>query len=102
MLPFKRDLKMAELLPLKLYPLTLLHSEQPKLHRVLAVLSAIGLIKQPPDLSDQHDQGLHLQLSTYNLYLYIYKLSQWPCVFHDPGYDVKLHPAVILYMSLGI
>ena len=22
--------------------------------------------------------------------------------FHDPGYDVKLHPAVILYMSLGI
>ena len=29
-------------------------------------------------------------------------LSQRPCVFHDPGYDVKLHPAVILYMSLGI
>ena len=25
--------------------LTLLHSEQPKLHRVLAILSAIGLIK---------------------------------------------------------
>ena len=25
-------------------PFTLLHSEQPKLHRVLAVLSAIGLI----------------------------------------------------------
>ena len=26
-------------------PLTLLHSEQPKLHRVLAILSATGLIK---------------------------------------------------------
>ena len=27
----------------KYFPLTLLHSEQPKLYRVLAVLSAIGL-----------------------------------------------------------
>ena len=26
-------------------PLTLLHSERPKLHRVLAVVSAIGLIR---------------------------------------------------------
>ena len=31
------------LLESKFFPLTLLHSERPKLHRVLAVLSAIGL-----------------------------------------------------------
>ena len=38
-------IKMAELFQSKVYPvsLTLLHSEQPKLHGVLAVLSAIGL-----------------------------------------------------------
>ena len=37
---------MVAMYPSKAYPitLTLLHSEQPKLHRVLAVLSAIGLI----------------------------------------------------------
>ena len=36
---------MIEMLPLKVYPftLTLLHSEGPKLYRVLALLSAIGL-----------------------------------------------------------
>ena len=32
-----------------LFILTLLHSEQPKLHRVLAVLSAIGLNQQIKD-----------------------------------------------------
>ena len=38
---------MAELFPLKVYLfiVTLLHSEQPKLYEVLAVLSAIGLKK---------------------------------------------------------
>ena len=37
--------EMVELLPLNLYlfTLTLLHSKRPKLHRVLVVLSAIGL-----------------------------------------------------------
>ena len=41
----ERKKKMAELLPLKVYlfTLTLLHSERPKLHRVLVVVSAIGL-----------------------------------------------------------
>ena len=38
-------MKMTELLPLKMFPftLTLLHSERPKLHTILAFLSAIGL-----------------------------------------------------------
>ena len=38
-------MKIEELLQLKkyLFPLTLLHSEQPKLYEVFAILSAIGL-----------------------------------------------------------
>ena len=35
------------LLHKEILPLTLLHSERPKLHRVLAVLSAIGFSEQP-------------------------------------------------------
>ena len=34
------------------FPLTLLHSEWPKLHRVLAVLSAVGLRVKPISKSD--------------------------------------------------
>ena len=40
-------MEMAELFPLKVYPvihvLTLLHSERPKLYTILAFLSAVGL-----------------------------------------------------------
>ena len=47
MTPLRKEAKMKlqELLPLEVYQytLTLLHSERPKLHRVLAILSAIGL-----------------------------------------------------------
>ena len=41
----KTNRKMLKLLPLKVNPLTvaLLHSERPKLHTILAFLSAIGL-----------------------------------------------------------
>ena len=42
----KKSHNMSSLLKIWLknaYTLTLLHSEQPKLHRVLAILSAIGL-----------------------------------------------------------
>ena len=34
--------------------LTLLHSKQPKLHRVLAILSAVGLINEIPTLNKIH------------------------------------------------
>ena len=36
----------------KFFPLTLSHSERPKLHRVLAVLSAVGLRVEPISKSD--------------------------------------------------
>ena len=52
--PLRREAKekVAELIPFKNIPihlnmfdtLTLLHSERPKLHRVLAIVSAVGLI----------------------------------------------------------
>ena len=40
-----------------LFPLTLLHSERPKLYRVLAILSAIGLRVDPLEMSSSFKEA---------------------------------------------
>ena len=49
----------------RFFPLILLHSEQPKLHRVLAVLSAIGL-REDPILKSYLIQRIYQKIMYFN------------------------------------
>ena len=67
--------------------LTLLHSEQPKLHRVLAVLSAIGLNRNIANASGSISTHTPIQFGFSN--------------FHENQHHVKFSSCISASVSLG-
>ena len=64
----------------KFFPLTLLHSEWPKLHRVLAFLTAIGLNDNPLPIFKFHFMGK--QMSSQKLFAFV-KITENKEVYHS-------------------